>query len=203
LTCLSSNRSDESWTSRTRTSSYWATWAPPSVKARPEPGIFDKLCLNVLYYDGPLLCGFNVAIKGLMRPSSTLNCKHTVYYIYFTPMLRYAGKFYATRSYGDDHRASNLNRKLIGLIRCQTNAGNKSLLILGPIIYFELKLAQSWRTTLVTHYDHARSWKYSLMLKWKWRRPQKLKFGEMSVFPGWNLFAPNFVEKCFTVIRIG
>ena len=45
LTCLSSDRSDESWTPRTRTSSDWATWAPPSVKARPKPGIFDKLCL--------------------------------------------------------------------------------------------------------------------------------------------------------------
>ena len=45
LTCLSSDRPDERWTPRTRTSSNWATWAPPSVKVRSEPGIFDKLCL--------------------------------------------------------------------------------------------------------------------------------------------------------------
>jgi len=45
LTCLSSDRSDNSWTPTTRTSSDLATWAAPSVKAWPEPGIFDKLCL--------------------------------------------------------------------------------------------------------------------------------------------------------------
>ena len=34
LTCLSSDRSDESWTPRTQMSSDWATWAAPSVKAK-------------------------------------------------------------------------------------------------------------------------------------------------------------------------
>jgi len=46
----------------------WAGWGPtqslltvPNVTARPSTA---SVPITVLLYDGPLLCGFNVAIKG-------------------------------------------------------------------------------------------------------------------------------------------
>ena len=38
--------------------------AVPNVTAHPSTA---SIPITVLLYDGPLLCGFNVAIKGLMR----------------------------------------------------------------------------------------------------------------------------------------
>jgi len=41
--------------------------AVPNVTAHPSTAIVP---ITVLLYDGPLLCGFNVAIKGLTEPSN-------------------------------------------------------------------------------------------------------------------------------------
>ena len=41
--------------------------AVPNVTAHPSTA---SVPITVLLYDGPLLCGFNVAIKGLTRPES-------------------------------------------------------------------------------------------------------------------------------------
>jgi len=54
----------------------WVGWAPPSpliavpnVTAHP---LTASVPITVLLYNGPLLCGFNVAIKGLTLLNVTL-----------------------------------------------------------------------------------------------------------------------------------
>ena len=51
--------------------------AVPNVTARPSTA---SVPITVLLYDGPLLCGFNVAIKGL-RVSVSLELKRKHFYV--------------------------------------------------------------------------------------------------------------------------
>ena len=46
--------------------------AVPNVTAHPS---MASVPITVLIYDGPLLCGFNVAIKGLIATSLIFMCK--------------------------------------------------------------------------------------------------------------------------------
>ena len=50
------------------------TLAPPRCTKCNSPPINDQCTITVLLYNGPLICGFNVGIKGFKRSSCALIC---------------------------------------------------------------------------------------------------------------------------------
>jgi len=67
----------------------------PNVKAHPSTASVG-LPVTVLLYDGPLLCGFNVAIKGLTAAVDAINA-----YCRLTAPINYGGPLLSPRRFSE------------------------------------------------------------------------------------------------------
>ena len=73
----------------------WAGWGPPSpllavpnVTAHPSTA---SVPTTVLLYDGPFLCGFNVAIKGVKGTECSLNGYYLTLHHYNLTLKKHSG----------------------------------------------------------------------------------------------------------------